>query len=51
MSLIVGMDRTGISDVYQPPIDFQKLGGVMDGDGDTGHVPPLPFPEEEKSPE
>jgi hypothetical protein len=51
MSLIIGIENNDIINVYQPPIDFQRLGGVMDGDGDTGHIPPLPFPENEESPE
>ena len=54
MALMVGMSNNiRLNDIDVPPVDPQCIGGLRDGDGDTGHVDPLGPPEiqENKSPE
>ena len=53
MSLIIGIsDSPRLNDIDVPPVDPQFIGGLRDGDGDTGHIDPLGPPEmpENKSP-
>ena len=47
MALIIGINLdNGVVDYTSGPINPQSIGGIADGDGDTGHVEPQPIQEE-----